>query len=424
MTNSKLARLLTLGLTIAISACPTYAQATTEVEVPEEQTAEAPPGFVLPPRMRKVAFRDANPWTFHVNARYNSGKSSVQFGGLGEVPSIQNLPGADRTEVVVRRYDDGGVALDGLRSSEKDADGNQTSTPGGRYTTEKGESLLSYTPGQTRQWFYTHDSQQVDGGIAMHAFSAQSTGATAAADHDGSNLGMEMAVSRRFLKLSPKTEINLTASIGMTDVKAATAGRVMSDLITMTDLYELYGDAPDARYEAPSFGNLFDDIGNIILADGLETTVPLQQVTPNRTFTTTAGGAFVDGDWELKGAYYSIRMGAEIRTHLTEKIGIVASAGLMGAFVGTDYTVTETLDMSAYEVGNPITITQTGEHSEMILGYYAEIAAEYWITPRTALFVGGVFEAIDDYFQTVGGRTASIMLGDNLIVRVGIITRF
>ncbi len=429
MSYPNFVRFLALGLVASVLASPSFAQATAEPEADEQ--LKPPPGFVLPPRLRQIAFRDANPWTFHVNARYNTGKPSVDFKDVGTVPSLRTLPGADQTDYPARAYDDGYVVLDGYRENELDENDNPTSTPGGRYTFVPDEDkpdvyydLLAYTPGQTRTWGYLQDSQQGNGTIAMNAFSAQSTGTQLSAEHDGSSIGFEMAVARRLFKLGSKTEIGFNASIGLTDVKAERNERVISDLITLTDVYQVYGDLPDSPYDAPNFENLFDDLGNIILENGYEITNPLQQITADRTITVTAGGAQVDGSYKVKGAYYSIRLGPEIRSHLTEKLAVTAGFGFVGAYVGSDFTVTETLDLGDYAIAAPITVTEANEYKDMIAGYYGELSVEYWFTPRTAFFFGGVYESIDDFVQSLGGRSAVISVGNNLIVRVGIITRF
>lgn len=428
MPYPKFVRLLALGLIAGAIVSPSHAQATTDDEA--EPQIQAPPGFVLPPRLRQVAFRDANPWTFHVNARYNSGKPTVKFGDLGNVPTIRNIPGADQTTVAVREYDDGIVGLDQLRTNESDANGNQTSTPGGRYQAESAAGsgifldLLSYTPGQTRNWGYAHDSMKVPGGIAMNTFAAESAGASFDAENDGSSLGFEMAVARRVLKLGKKTELNFTASIGLTDLKAERSERVVSNLITMTDVYAVNGAIPDAPYFGPSFDALYDSVGNIIAADGLETTTTLQQITADRTYVTTPNGAFVDGSWKLKGAYYAIRLGPQFRSHLSESLAVTASAGVIGAYVGTTFSAAESLDMGDYEVGAAIRVSETEEFSDLLLGFYGELSVEYWITPRTAFFLGGLYETLDDYTQSVGGRSASVVIGNSFVVRVGIITRF
>ena len=102
----------------------------------------------------------------------------------------------------------------------------------------------------------------------------------------------------------------------------------------------------------------------------------------------------------------------------------MAGFGFVGAYVGTDFSVTESLDVSDLIVIGPIGVTASDEYKDFIAGFYGEINVEYWLTPRTAFFFGGVYESLDDFVQSLGGRTATIVLGNNLIVRVGFITRF
>lgn len=427
MFHPKLVRLLTLGAAVSVITTSVFAQATEE---PADENVKAPPGFVLPPRLRQIAFRDANPWTFNMNVRSTSNSTKVSFSNLGSVPSINPVAGSDQY-ALARQYDDGAVGSDAPRSNEKDANGNVTSTPGGRYQVFSAtdetiyQDLLAYTPGVTRNWTYSNDSQLLsDNKVAMHTFAAESTGASASADDEGAGLGFEMSVGRRIWKISKKTELSFTGSVGITDLKAETSGRVTSNLVTMTDVYQAANPIPTGGYYGPAFQDLFDDVGNIILANGYEVTNPLQEVTADRTYTTTPNGAAVDGTWKLKGAYYAIRIGALLRSHVTERLAFSAGVGVVGAYLGSDFTVTETIDLPDYLTLNKVSVTQTSQHNEIILGFYGEINAEFWITPRTAFFAGAAFESLDSYEQTVGGRTASVALGDNLVFRLGLITRF
>ncbi|MCC5023060.1 MAG: hypothetical protein J6386_09815 [Candidatus Synoicihabitans palmerolidicus] len=159
---------------------------------------------------------------------------------------------------------------------------------------------------------------------------------------------------------------------------------MVSNLVTLTDVYGLFGDAPLAPYFAPTFENLFDSVGNIIHENGYETTVPLQQITSDRQVTTEDGAALVDGNGKLSGAYYSIRMGAQLRSHLSDKFAFSAGLGLLGAYVGTDFEATESFDLAGKGIEGTVTATETGEHSELILGYYADVSVEYWLTQRTS----------------------------------------
>lgn len=405
-----------------------------QVEVPEEPDPEAKAkaeaqGFRLPPQLRRIDYRDANPWVLHANVRYSQTESAVKFGGLGGIPSTRNIPGADQTDFGLRQYDDGGVALDAPRENEVDANGNQTSTPGGRYedTDENGDVIgdyLSYTPGQTRDWAFLNDSQVVNGRLSLNTFATESAGTNFTRDAEGSGLGMELGVSKRLLKFGRKTELSFSASVGISDFESRVAERITANLITLTDVYNILGTTPIASYLAPDFEDLFDDVGNVIVGGGKEITVPLQQITPDRTVTTTPNGANVEGVWDISGSYYSIRIGPEIRSHLSEKLAFTAGAGFLGVYVGSDFTVSEILDLDGYPTFATIGVSQTENMRDLIAGFYAEATVEYWITQRTGFFLGATFESVDDFVQTLGGRTASVLLGDATVVRFGIIHRF
>lgn len=420
-------RLCITGFSVA--AFSLFAQEAPNEPDPEAKAQIEAQGFRLPPQLRQVQYRDANPWVLHTNVRVGSADSTVSFGGLGTIDPSTFIPGADQTDFPVRLYDDGRVILDELRTNEADEDGNQTSIPGGRYQTrDDGGNLtgdfLSYTPGQTRSWSYGSAEQVNDRFISMNQFSTQSTGAGFGAEGDSSGLGFEMAVSRRILRLGRKMELGISGSIGLSDFNASTSQQFTADLITMTDVYEAYGDVPDPPYNAPSTGVLTDpDTGLIIPFGQFETTVPLQQVTPNRSFSTDPNGANIAGAWSIDGAYYSIRLGPEIRGHLTENIAFTLGAGVMGAFVGSEFSAVELLDLDT-PTTTTIGFRGTDSITEILVGYYAEVSIEYWITQRTGLFLGAVLESMDDFVQNFAGRTASVTLSDATLVRFGVIHRF
>lgn len=431
MTQYRFRNFLSLGLAAAIAA-PLSAQEAPDEPDPEAKAAIEAQGFRLPPQLRQVAYRDANPWVLHTNVRLNEGDSSVTFGGLGAIPFRSNVPGADLPDVPVRLYDDGAVGLDAPRDNEVDDDGNQTSPPGGRYQTfdEDGNvtgDFLSYTPGVTRDWAYQNQEQFANGTISMNSFSTESTGASIARDAETSGLGFELAVSRRLIQLGRKLEIGLSGAVGFSDFNASTTSTISADLIRLTDVYQISGTPPDAPYQAPSFIPQ-----TIIGPDGLpfptgnstENTVPLQQLTADRRFETVPDGATVNGAWGLDGAYYSFRFGPEVRGHLTQRIAFTAGAGVLGAVVGSDFSVAEALVLEDYQTFGNVSFISTDTITELVFGYYAEIALEYWITQRTGLFFGAAIESIDDFNHVFGGRTASVMLGDSTVVRIGVIHRF
>ncbi len=430
MLNTQILRFMGLSLSLSL-VCPLTAQETLDEPDPDAKAAAEAQGFRLPPQLRRAGYRDANPWVLHVNARYSDTEANVTFGGLGAIPSVSNVLEADLTDVETRTYDDGGVGLDFVRVGEADANGDQTSTPGGRYETRDDDGvltgdLLAYTPGQTRQWFYLNADQAGDGTVNLNSFSTESSGASFARAAESSRLGFEMAVSRRLLKFGRNVEVGISGSLGISDFSAKASERITANLITLTDVYNVIGGAvPDAPYNGPRFEELFDQVtGDVISTNGRETTVPLQQIALDRRITTVPNGAEVQGDWQLDGVFYAMRFGPSLRAQLTENIAVSAGAGVLANYIGSDFIVSEVLDVGDYGIFNTIGVSATDTLTDLLIGYYAEVSFEYWITQRTGFFIGAAFESMEDYVQSFGGRTASVILGDSTVVRFGVVHRF
>ena len=64
------------------------------------------------------------------------------------------------------------------------------------------------------------------------------------------------------------------------------------------------------------------------------------------------------------------------------------------------------------------------DESEFIAGFYADAAAEFWITPRTGLYASATYEGLGEYSQAFQDRTARIDLGKGPVFRFGMVTRF
>jgi hypothetical protein len=379
--------------------------------------------------------------------RFLSSGADVKFGGLGNVSSSRTrLPASDGA--VTRNYDNGAVAADQPRLNEVlldangnpvlDANGNriQTSTPGGRYFTSVTDpntgvvtitsSSLSYTAGRSRSWSYQTAGQATTraGYIAMSNFSAVSEGATAAADQ-GVNGGVEMQLDRQLRKFGRRASLAFTAGVALSDINAKTGGTVRSTLRTDTDFFSLNGQAaPAAPYLGPSFGDLLDGSGNVVGPNSLETTVPINATPDSALGTTTnsAGAASVQGNWQIRGAYFLMRFGPTITARLSESVGLSASFGVAGAYAGSRYRVVENLEMA--DVVAPLTTTEESHESKFLPGYYADVNVEWRANATTGLFGGVSMQQLGDYDQSVGGRTAKIDLGNAVGIRGGISIRF
>jgi len=393
--------------------------------------------------------------TVSLGFRVLSSGGKVHFGNLGSVAFDATVaPIADGA--VDRVYDNGAVRTDTARLAEKDANGNVITIPGSRYAifttstvnvldasgnpvlnadgtnvtqdvTQQTGDFLAYTPGLTRNWAYGAASQLTSNGhVAMSTYSATSEGA-GFTKQTGASAGVEFQFVYNLSKPAKRVQWGLLSGIALNGISSKSVGSVTSTLHTQTDLYSLAGaTAPAAPYTAPSFVDYVDSTGTVLGANGLETTVPITAVPDAHLVTSTPGGATINGRWQMKGAYYMIRLGPSLRTQLTPRLGLSASAGVAGAYAGTTYSVAETFDvpdLPTVIVGGVVGTEQTTE-SKFLAGYYADLNLDWAANERAALFGGFTAQSFGGYDQAVGSRTARVDLGSSVGVRGGISIRF
>lgn len=418
----------TLLASITLSA---YAQTEEELSARSRIDFDAPGAQVYVPKS-----------TISFGFRVMSSGAKVNFGNLGTVNLRSIAPVSDGS--ATRIYDNGSVNRDELRNNEialdangnfiRDANGNfvQSSTPGGRYQTTTTANdvtrvtgdFLSYTPGQTRTWTYVTDAQIVGQHVAMTNYGALSEGATAM-EEQGISPGVELQLARALGKGGKRFEWSITAGLAINDINAKTGGTVTSTLVTHTDYFSIIGGAaPTGQRGGPSFVNLVDAEGNLVTANGLETTVPLNDVQESgmSTDTRVAGGASVQGNWQIKGAYMLLRLGPTLRTQLSENFGLSASIGVAGAYAGSRYSVVELLEVP--DVAEPVTTFEESSVAKMLTGFYADVNVDWTANERTGLFAGLTMQQFGNYDQSVGGRTAKIDFGNSVGLRGGISIKF
>ena len=390
-----------------------------------------------------------------VGFRMLSSGGKVTFGNLGIVPAEQSAA-AISAGVADRVYDNGSVHADAARLNEKDANGNQTSTPGSRYpvigtvtvtkknpdgtdvigdnglpvtediTTQTGD-FLAYTPGLSRSWAYAAPSQiTADGHVALSIYSATSDGASRMKE-SGASAGVEFQFVRTLSNPSARIQWGFVTGVALNGINSKVSGTVASTLNARTDFYSLNGQtAPTAPYFSnTAFDDYTTSVGTVV-PDGLETTVPIAAVADKTTLTSTAGGVNVDGIWQIKGAYFMVRVGPSLRAQLSSRLGLNASMGVAGAYAGTTYTVSEHFqvpNVSDAFVGNTSGI-QESRTTKFMNGYFADLNLEWAASERTGLFTGVTAQKFDGYDQEVGGRTARIDLGSSVGLRGGVSIRF
>ena len=369
--------------------------------------------------------------------------AKVKFGNLGNVAFSNPFLPASAGEVT-RNYDNGVVVKDAPRANE-----TATGTvllPNGRYTTSvtttptdgtppvttQTGDFLAFHAGQTRNWRYDRASQisPNGSGIIMSNFGAASDGASLEGKKQLSS-GIELQSAHILGKLAGKWEVSLVGGLALSSISSSQAGTVHSKLRTQSDTFSLLGQpAPAINVVGQPTFDGFALVGGSENPAGHETTTPLATVPDAASHTDKTGlpgSANVDGVWKMKGAYFVMKVGPEIRAMLTKDIALSASIGLAGAYVGTNYSAIERLTVpgdiageAAITVGKP----ESSDEKKFMPGYYANIDAQWQTTERTGFFAGVTYEGYGKYNQTVGGRTAKIDLSSTAGVHGGISIKF
>ena len=114
-----------------------------------------------------------------------------------------------------------------------------------------------------------------------------------------------------------------------------------------------------------------------------------------RTITLSPGTVF--NQWDLKGAYFTFRVGPSVSYLITDRLKLNLSAGAAMVYSGTNYTVTQTYQPA---IGDPIVSTAQDDESKLLVGYYLDASLQFDITERAGFYAGAVYQDTGSYTQT------------------------
>ena len=266
----------------------------------------------------------------------------------------------------------------------------------------------------------------------LSSYSVAPSGSTADAESDVS-MGVEIQFAR-VIKRYKRFEWGINFSAGASEINAKTRQRVRANLVTTTDRYTLEPGSSFVDYAYFSSANNFEtitvDTGEDD-EDGDPITYEYRRELDHRLNrnaqrildgVVTPGGADVAGYWQIKGAYYMLRLGPIVRMPITKKWTASASFGGALAYVGSRFIVDEYIELP--DVIGPIRFKGEGSEKALVGGYYADVNLERWLTVRTGFFVGYSVEKMGNYTHKFAGRHADVDLGTSGGFRLGVITRF
>ncbi len=370
--------------------------------------------------------------TVSIGVRY-LGRATATFGNLGTIATQHEA--TDLTSEVSRTYDNGYVGLD----SRRDDDGNDIADDG-----------------RTNTWNMLNQSQITadESSIAFNTYSSTSEGATAAAETKPS-AGVDVEFTREWGRLGQtradgKRPLSWGTlwGFGLNDVNAKTRATITGTLHTLTDTYSLLGSAPPTLegIDADADGTIdLDGNGNPVTngytspssitetltnADGtttsytIDTSILLANRPDTRTETTEPGAAEIDGFWQVKGAYLTLRAGPWLRWQPLEYFALRISGGATVSWLGVQMRYDERI-----MVENGTTLIQDADESDLrtygIGGLFGGLDAEWWLTERTGFFGAAYYEQFSRDVQLgAGGREAEVKFSAGLGVRAGLSYRF
>jgi type II secretory pathway pseudopilin PulG len=343
------------------------------------------------------------------------GGPKVSFHNVGTVPA--NLPILGVSDTAAHFYNDGAVSPD----TRVDGSGHPAND------------------GLTNTWIVNYATQITsDNNVAYHIYSTTSL-------PDEKNIkaqnslasGWELQMGRSLGKIARKVDVSLVAGFTFSGFNSKQNGVVQSQLTTLTDVYSLNGQAPPTTFPTtePNSGTqtVYDSNGQPVLtpSGGVKTVSTDQSILlgliPTRTISSTNSDGKptitdVRGLWQIKGAYYTFRLGPVFQLPVTERLKLSLGFGAAAVFAGSTYTASETV-----LIDNVSFIVRDGEvktHSVILPAWYADADAEYWLTERAGFYLGATYQRSQSYNQNLGGRSATVDMGSTSGITSGLTLRF
>jgi hypothetical protein len=354
----------------------------------------------------------------------------LTYSGQGSNPSIAN-PGDDSTVAtdghpgvanIARTYIDGTVSPDQRTVSVNAGLGGQTS--------------LGINPdGRTNTWSYDNANQLLpDGNIAFHTYSAEITDTGSHTTEGAPNVGIELILDRDMGKLGKKIKWSITAGFSIADIHASTYQSVPTDLTTVTDTYDLFGQVPpSAPFSSPN------TITQTVFGQGSTVTGTSGASTATQTATqtillgnqpigrdTTVTAIDTTNRYFTEGAYYTLRVGPTIVIPISSKFSLNASAGPALIYSGETMNVLEDLYITT---GEEYFQLYQHENTHILPGYYVDVNLEYQFTDTAGFYVGSIWQGAGSFTQTVASGvgteyTSRVDFGSQEGVKGGMTVRF
>jgi hypothetical protein len=190
-----------------------------------------------------------------------------------------------------------------------------------------------------------------------------------------------------------------------TDVGIHDGHNVYAPVNQISDAYSLGGITPpyDAP-PAPAYRGSFSRPGALISDQ------------PTRTSMVLPNAALISGQRNLDANVYGWRLGPYLDVPFFSNMAFSFSAGLAVACVDSDFGFTEAVTIPGVGMQSH---AGSGNRSEALVGYYIGGLLSIAVSQQLSLFIGGQWQDVGEFQQTVGGKTATLDLGKSVFLTVG-----
>jgi hypothetical protein len=269
--------------------------------------------------------------------------------------------------------------------------------------------------GKTWFWGYQNASQGGPGAAAINMHSSSSTPTLVSPNNSNDpSPGFDLSYLYRMQKLSGgEWGFSLTFNYLNIDIKDNQT--LLGDVSVITDSFATGSAAPaipPAPYNGPGAGAAGPGprIDNI----------------PTRTTASVIGGALTTGYRELDGSLFTLKIGPYIDYSLTKNLKLEFNAGLAVGLLNNEYRYNENTTILgigpvlAPGVVATQNLTGSATKTSILPGGYVGVLLDYAVTKQFDIFVGGQYQYLGTFDQTVNGRQAKLDFTKTALVQAGI----
>jgi hypothetical protein len=264
--------------------------------------------------------------------------------------------------------------------------------------------------GLTYYWGYDNASQYDPSGSGSMSFNITNSLRTdRVGETEGMSPGFELFA---YYEMGTIAEISgrpvtwgLKGTLNYTSISISSSRSLTSDILRVTDNYDLGGAIPASPGYAGTSGG-----PGVLLGDD-----------PGRSISVISDGAFIQGRRDLDVDMLSFGFGSYIDVPVTDRFSVKAEAGVNVAIAHGEYDFSSSTTVTG--VG---TQGSSGDDSRTMLlpGAYAGVTAVWQLTEDFGLYGSARYQYFDNYGVNAGGSQGALDFDGAAVISIGGVLTF